>query len=285
MSNLSVKERRWIIKQRLRGANVTWICEKADISRTTFYRHWSSFQKDGWSGLRAKSRKPKTIHRTPQDTVDEVIRLRNTRGWSPTKIEKYLRRDDVEGFAPISHNTIYQILVDAGLNNPLDKPCKTWGRRRFVRSEPNDLWQADYKLTDDDRWMLTYLDDYSRFIPGSEVFDNATSWNAIYLLQECIDRYGAPKQVLTDQGVQFHTTQEGGKTKFKKFCERHSIQHIAASKRRPTTIGKVERFHGSYISEAWRHPSHEACIHHWNYERLHQGIDYLIPRELYFKNK
>jgi len=129
----------------------------------------------------------------------------------------------VEGFTPISHNTIYQILVDAGLNNPLDKPRKTWGKRRFVRSEPNDLWQADYKLTDDDRWMLTYLEDYSRFIPGSEVSDDATSWNAIYLLQECINRYGAPKQVLTDQGVQFHTTQEGGKTKFKKFCERHSI--------------------------------------------------------------
>jgi len=25
--------------------------------------------------------------------------------------------------------------------------------------------------------------------------------------------------------------------------------------------------------------------HHWNYERPHQGIDYLIPCELYFNDK
>jgi len=97
--------------------------------------------------------------------------------------------------------------------------------------------------------------------------------------------YTHQKQVLTDQGVQFHTTQEGGKIKFRKFCERHRIQHIVASKRRPATIGKVERFHGSYVRGAWRHPIHEAYIHHWNYERLHQGIDYLIPCELYFDDK
>jgi len=65
MSNLSVKERRWIIKQRLRGAKVTWICGKAGISRDTFYYHWNNFQREGWSGLKVKSRRPKTIHRTP----------------------------------------------------------------------------------------------------------------------------------------------------------------------------------------------------------------------------
>ena len=285
MSNLSIKERRRIIKQRLRGASVTWICEKARISRYTFYYHWNNFQKYGWDGLKVKSKRPKTIHRTPQDTVDEVIRLRKAHGWGPTKIEKHLRRDDVVGFVSISHNTIYEILVNAGLNNPINEPRKTWGKKRFVRKKPNELWQADWKLTDDDRWMLTFLDDYSRFIPGSKIFDEATSWNAIYLFQDCIDEYGAPKQILTDQGTQFYTTQENGKTKFTKFCERHDVQHIVASKRRPTTIGKVERFHGSYVKESWRYPTHEAYIHHWNYERPHQGIGYLIPCELYFKEK
>jgi len=284
-SNLSIKKRYWIIKKRLQGANVTWICKKTGISRYTFYYHWNNFQQKGWKGLKAKSKRPKTIHRTSQHTVDEVIRLRKRYGWGPVKIEKYFRRKDVEGFVPISHNTIYQILVGAELNNPIDGPRKTWGKKRFQRTEPNQMWQADFKLTDDDRWMLTYLDDHSRFIPGSEISDDATSRNAIYLLQDCIDEYGAPKQILTDQGVQFHTTQEGGKTKFKKFCERHEIQHIVASKRRPTTIGKVERFHGSYVREAHLFPTHEAYIHHWNYERLHQGIGYLIPCELYFKEK
>jgi transposase InsO family protein len=274
-----------MVKQRLRGASVTWICKQTGISRYTFYYHWNNFQREGWRGLSVKSKRPKTIHRTPQETIDEVIRLRRGYGWCPIKIEKYLKRNDKEDIVPVSHNTIYQILVDNGLNNFIEEPRKTWGKRCFVRSEPNDLWQADFKLTDDDKWMLTFLDDYSRFIAGSKIFENAESWSAIYLLQDCIDEYGAPKQILTDQGTQFYTTQEEGRSKFTKFCERHSIQHIVASKRRPTTIGKVERFHGSYDREAWRFPSHEAYIKHWNYERLHQGIGYLIPCELYFKEK
>ena len=283
--NLSVKDRRWLIKQHLKGVSVIWICEKAGVSRHTFYYHWRNYWKMGWEGLEEKSRRPKTIHRTPQDTVDKVLRLRVETGWGPVKIEKYFRRKDVEGFKPISHNTIYQILLAHDLNNPIDEPRKTWGTKRFVRKEPNELWQADYKLTREDLWMLTFMDDYSRFIPGSKIFQDATSWNAMYLLQDCIDQYGPPKQILTDQGCQFYATEDEAKTKFTKLCERHNIQHIVASKRRPTTIGKVERFHGSYDREAWRHPSHDAYIHHWNYERPHQGIDYLMPCELYFKEK
>ncbi|OYT53641.1 MAG: hypothetical protein B6U72_05100 [Candidatus Altiarchaeales archaeon ex4484_2] len=63
------------------------------------------------------------------------------------------------------------------------------------------------------------------------------------------------------------------------------MQHIVASKRRPTTIGDVERFHGSYVREAHLFPLHEAYIHHWNYVRPHQGIGYSTPAKLYFNNK
>ena len=43
MSNLSIKECRRIIKQRLRGASVTWICENARISRYTSDRVKSNY--------------------------------------------------------------------------------------------------------------------------------------------------------------------------------------------------------------------------------------------------
>jgi len=52
---------------------------------------------------------------------------------------------------------------------------------------------------------------------------------------------------------------------------------LKVKSKRPITIGKVERFHGSYVRETWRHPCHGAYIYHWNYERPHQGIDYLMP--------
>lgn len=280
---LSVNQRFWIIKRRLQGASVVFICQHAKISRRTFYYYWRRFRHENWKGLGLKSHKPHTIHRTPQDTIDLILQLRKTHGWGPSRIEGYIRQQKPEGVNLVGHNTIYRVLCQTRLNKPLDEPRKTWGKRRFQRSKPNDLWQVDWKLTQDDKWMVTFLDDFSRFIPGSKIHENATAENTIDLFKKCVTEFGVPKQVLTDQGVQFHTAQEDGVTKFDRFCRRREIQHIVASKRRPTTIGKVERFHGSYESEAWRFSSHQDYIYYYNYERPHQALNYLTPADVYFK--
>jgi len=283
MDCLSFDLRCKLVRARLRGASVCWICGKFGVSRKCFYYHWRHFQREGWVGLRLRSHKPNMVYRTPQRTVDYVLGCRRSFNWGPNKIEVHLSQDKPEGVEPISHQTIYEILCKAGLNQPICEPRKTWGKRRFQRHKPNELWQADWKLTRDDQWMITYLDDYSRFIPGSEIFENATAPNTIKVLKQAISECGKPQQILTDQGVQFHTTQEDGITQFDKFCKRQDIQHIVASKRRPTTIGKVERFHGSYEREAHLFQTHQDYIHHWNYTRLHQGIQYLKPANLYLK--
>jgi len=281
---LTIRQRYWLIKKRLNGCDVKWICGKLGIHRDTFYYWMNRFHNEGWIGLRQKSHRPHTIHRTPQETVDYILRLRETRGWGPCRIEGFLRQQRPEGVESAGHSTVYRILCEAGVNQPLAKPRRTVGKQRFQRSSPNDLWQADWKLTRDDEWMITFLDDHSRFIPGSRVYENATAGNALQVLRQALKEYGLPQQILTDQGVQFHTWQEDGKTKFTKYLEHNGIQHIVASKRRPTTIGKVERFHGSYETEAWRYPTHQEYIHHYNYERPHQALNYLTPADIYFKH-
>lgn len=284
MELLSFDLRCKLVSARLRGASVCWICGRYKVSRPTFYLHWRHFQCEGWCGLKLRSHRPEVIHRTPESTVEYVLDCRRRFNWGPNKIEVHLRQDKPDGIQPVSHQTIYEILCEAGLNQPLDEPRKTWGKRRFQRHKPNELWQADWKLTRDDQWMITYLDDYSRFIPASDVFENATAPNTIQVFKQAIGEYGKPQQVLTDQGTQFHTTQEEGTTEFDKFCRRNDIQHIVASKRRPTTIGKVERFHGSYEREAHLFKTHQDYIQHWNHIRPHQGIQYLKPANLYLKN-
>lgn len=276
--------RRWCIKRKLEGWKVTEICEHARIPRPTFYVWWNKYQDDGWESLEPRSRRPLTIHRTPQETIDEVIRLRKQYNWGPNKIEGYIRQHRPAGIAPIGHNTIYRIISNAGLNNPIDKPRKTWGKRRFVRSKPNELWQADWKLTASDEWLLTYLDDYSRYIVGSDKFDEPTSCNAVWLLERCIAEYRAPVQLLTDQGTCFYPAR-GGISGFTRFCSSQGIEHIVASKRRPTTIGKIEAFHKAYEYEASRFGNHKEFIQYWNHTRPHQGIGYLYPVQLYLNGK
>jgi hypothetical protein len=127
--------------------------------------------------------------------------LRRRRNWGPCRIEGYLRNYAKQ---PVGHTTIHKILNQAGLNNPIPRPRRIWGRRRFQRARSNELWQADFKQTEDDEWMISYLDDHSRFVPGSRTHHNPTTEHAITLLEESINQYGKPEQVLTDRGTQFY---------------------------------------------------------------------------------
>ncbi|MCK4492294.1 MAG: hypothetical protein KAU03_06695 [Candidatus Altiarchaeales archaeon] len=58
-----------------------FICRQVGISRRTFYYYWLRFRREGWKGLGIKSCRPYVIHRTPRETVDLTLELRETRGW------------------------------------------------------------------------------------------------------------------------------------------------------------------------------------------------------------
>ncbi len=131
--------------------------------------------------------------------------------------------------------------------------------------------------------MISFLDDHSRFIPGSRVHHNPTAEHAIRLLEESMKEYGKPDQILTDRGTQFYPAR-GGRSEFTEFCSGNGIEHIVTSVRRPSTIGKIEAFHKAYTCEAWIYGTHKEFVNYWNYERPHQGIGYLYPADVYFRD-
>jgi transposase InsO family protein len=96
--------------------------------------------------------------------------------------------------------------------------------------------------------MISYQDDHSRFITGSLKIWTPTGENAL-LLAKAVKRYGVPRQILTDQGPQFKPAR-GAISEFKRYCGMLGIEHITASVRRPTTIGKIEAFHKAYVLES-----------------------------------
>ncbi|MGB9588786.1 MAG: integrase core domain-containing protein [Armatimonadota bacterium] len=107
------------------------------------------------------------------------------------------------------------------------------------------------------------------------------------LFGKCGKRYGFPEQVLTDQRTQFYCADEGkerGESEFTQMLRELGIQYILASKRRPTTMGKVERFHRTYGEEAWRYRTLGAFFQYYNYERPHQALSYQFPAEVYFRD-
>jgi transposase InsO family protein len=54
-----------------------------------------------------------------------------------------------------------------------------------------------------DKWLIAYMDDALRFIAGYGISDEATTENAISVLDDSINRYGKPLELLTDYGSQF----------------------------------------------------------------------------------
>ena len=278
-----LKKRRWTIRRKLDGWKSDDIATALQVDERTVYRWWSLYRKHGWEGLTVKSRKPHSYWKTPQETVEAILKLRKEKHWGPCKIEGYIKNYGGECVIAVGHNTIHRILIEAGLNNSITAPRKVWGKRRFERLYSNSLWQADYKLTIQDEWMISYLDDHSRYVPGSEVHHNPTGEHVIHLLEECIHQYGKPDQILTDQGTQFHPAR-GDCSAFTEFCSGNGIEHIMASIRRPSTIGKIEAFHKAYEAESWMFKTHNEFINYWNYQRLHQGIGYLYPADIYFRD-
>jgi len=71
-------------------------------------------------------------------------------------------------------------------------------------------------------------------------------------------------------------------SEFTQWCSANDIQHIVASVRRPTTIGKVEAYHKAYAMEAHKFSSYNKWVNYWNNKRPHQGISYYYPSDLYF---
>ena len=70
-------------------------------------------------------------------------------------------------------------------------------------------------------------------------------------LRGALATYGAPEQILTDNGKVFtgrfhHPPVE---VLFDAICRQHGIEHLLTQPRSPTTTGKIERFHRSLRAE------------------------------------
>ena len=118
---------------------------------------------------------------------------------------------------------------------------------RYERAYSNSMWHASYKLLEDGRWFIPYMDDASRFITGFGMSDAATGGHALDVLRTAIRDHGRPASVMTARRAPFYagdSGSEGGGTEFEKELVRLGIRHLLSRVNRPQTGGKLARFHG-----------------------------------------
>ena len=274
-----LRRRKWIVRRKLEGWSNSKIAEHLRISERTAIRWFDAYKQHGWNGLAIKSRAPHTIHRIPDKIARKAIVLRRLNSWNEHAIAAVLGRRGIR----ISHSSVYRILKKAGLINSLARPRKQRTFIRFQRKRPNSLWQADLTLYGS-RYVVAFLDDCSRFVTGMDFIPKASLSSVLSVLEEALETCGKPRQILTDHGTHFYSVRKG-ESEFDSFCLEHGIEHILAGIGKPTTLGKIERFFGTFKTEFIFFDSIERYLRYYNYKRLHSSLNYLTPAEVYFSKK
>ncbi|HDT14602.1 MAG TPA: DDE domain-containing protein, partial [Firmicutes bacterium] len=166
--------------------------------------------------------------------------------------------------------------------------------QRFERSRPGEMYQMDimtfmlqglYRV-----YVIACLDDFSRFVVSIGLFRRQTTDRCIDVLRSAIERYGTPKEMLTDNGRQFYTWR--GKNQFQKFLIKSGITHFRSRPYHPQTLGKIEslwrNMYQEFLSKEPLNSFEQAeerikkWIEWYNYKRPHQGIGGLVPADRFF---
>ena len=135
--------------------------------------------------------------------------------------------------------------------------------------------------------LTVYEDDASRYIVGHGLFKDATSKNSVEVLKEAIVRYGKPKSILSDRGVQFYAVEadarEKGLTEFEVFLTRNQIRYILGRVSHPQTNGKVEKLFDEIGRKIKFFNSINECTHWYNAIKPHGALDLKTPIEAYYQ--
>jgi transposase InsO family protein len=264
------------------------------ISKHSLYGWKKAFAQHGPAGLMDHPRGAKAGSRLPDLTQRSILMLKQAHpDWGCERISVMLARGPALGASPgavsrVLHEAGYE-LEEAPTHPHPDKV------RSFERATPNQLWQTDlftFVLKRQNRrvYLVAFMDDHSRFIVSFGLHASQSTALVLEVLRAAITSYGAPREVLTDNGAQYVTWR--GKSLFSKELEKRGIQQVVARPRHPQTLGKIERFWGTLWRECLEAAvfldlaDARARIGHfidwYNFRRPHSGIDSMAPADRFF---
>ncbi|NIS69445.1 MAG: DDE-type integrase/transposase/recombinase [Proteobacteria bacterium] len=260
------------------------------LAKSTYYR-WLK-RKAGAGGGKGGSRAPWNKLRPEEEALvlaearalpelsarELAIRMVDTRGWY------------------ISESTAYRILKREGLIKPAEivgfRAGKEYSRKT---KKPNELWATDcaHLKVIDWGWyyLVTVMDDYSRFILSWELTTDMASGSLIDVVQKAVDLTGMTDVPVEDRTVLLSDNGPGYLSRqFGEYLRLVGIRHITASPYHPETNGKMERYHRTVKGEvgllAYQMPSElkEAIgsfVDYYNYQRYHEGLGNVTPYDVY----
>jgi transposase InsO family protein len=291
-----IAEKLEIVQTRQQGLSLADVAKMYGASQYSITRWAQAYERSGLAGLEsAPTGRPRKLSQkvaAAEQLVKEVVKAEPSAGIS--KIQGALYR---QGFLQMARETVRSLLRRNGVGpqevklKRRNKPIRV---KSFERACPNDLWQTDimtFMLRGQYRvYMIGFMDDNSRFLVGWGLYRFQKGENVMEVFRAGIEKRGMPKEVLSDNGRQYHSWR--GTSKFTSMLTKLGIRHIRSRPYHPQTCGKIESFWRNLNQECLtKHPLatfEEAqakigeYVEYYNFKRPHQGIGNLIPSDRYY---
>ena len=199
---------------------------------------------------------------------------------------------DSKGFS-VSVSTVYCILRRKGLVNSPEMQLKAGKEYHRKTSRPHQMWATDASYFRVIGWgfyyLVTVMDDYSRFILAHKLQQDMTADSFIDVVQD-VDRTGITEVSVADRTSLLSDNGSGYVSRaFRDYLQMVGIRHILATPFHPQTNGKLERYHqtikGDVNQVTYEAPSDlqeaiAALVSYYNHRRYRMGLGNVTPADV-----
>ena len=265
------------------------------VPRSSFYRWYRTYLDDGYDGLARKPSSQKRFwNRIPEPERQKVVeKALEKPELSPRELAWHIT--DTQGYF-ISESSVYRILKAFDLvASPAYMVLSAKDRFDHPTRRVHELWQTDFTYFKIIGWgwyyLLTVLDDYSRYIIAWKLFTSMRAGDVTELLNEAIARTGTCKvpihhrpRLLSDNGSCFISTE------LQEYLREHDIGHTRSRPYHPMTQGKIERYHRTmknvvtlqnYYLPGQLKQEVGQFVTYYNHKRVHESLKNLTPADVY----
>ena len=188
------------------------------------------------------------------------------------------------GFA-VSESTVYRILCREVVKSP-EMQLKAGKEYHRKTTGPHQMWATDASYFKVMGWgyyyLVTVMDDYSRFILSWKLQRDMTTDSLIEVVQEAVDKTGMTEVPVADRTSLLSDNGSGYVSRgFRDYLHLVGIKHILAAPFHPQTNGKLERYHQTIKRDVKQVPYEmpsdleaaiAAFVAYYNYRRYHKAL-------------
>jgi len=216
------------------------VLKELRVPKSTYYR-WCA-------GTRSPDRMAQRVpwNRLTEGERQRVLSVaRASPAWSSRQIAAWITDN---GDFTVSESSVFRILKREGLVRRLEVPLPAGKEFHHKTTAPHQLRATDASYFRVAGWgyyyMVTVMDDFSRFILAWRLQIDMTSASLIEVVQDAIDLTGMTDVPVEDRTSLLSDNGSGYISRlFREYLQLVGIRHILAAPYHPQTNGKLERYH------------------------------------------